>query len=69
MIPMTISTTRCGHTHCYRKKTGKQFLDFIKRIVDQKYDSNGTGYVSIHKSNNVKETIARYHHHHHPRIP
>ena len=28
-------------THGYRKKTtGKQFLDFIKRIVDRKYDSN-----------------------------
>ena len=26
-------------THGYRKKTGKQFLDFIKR-VDQKYDDS-----------------------------
>ena len=56
-------------THGYKKKTGKQFLDFIKR-VDQKY---GDGIkciflvldnVSIHRSKKVKETIAR----HHPRI-
>ena len=56
-------------THGYRKKTGKQFLDFIKR-VDQRYDSNVQQIflildnVSIHKSNKVKETLARYH----PRI-
>lgn len=57
-------------THGYRKKTrGKQFLDFIKR-VDQKYDSNIKQIflildnVSIHKSNKVKETLARCH----PRI-
>ncbi len=56
-------------THGYRKKTGKQFLDFIKR-VDQKYDSNVkqifliVDNVSIYKSNKVKETLARYH----PRI-
>jgi transposase len=56
-------------THSYRKKTGKQFLDFIKR-VDQKYDDSikqiflVLDNVSIHKSNKVKQTIARYH----PRI-
>lgn len=56
-------------THGYRKKTGKQFLDFIKR-VDQKYVSNIDKIflildnISIHKSNKVKDTIAR----HHPRI-
>ena len=56
-------------THGYRKKTGKQFLDFIKR-VDQKYDSNVKQIflildnVSIHKSNKVKEILARCH----PRI-
>ena len=57
-------------THSYKQKTeGKQFLDFIKR-VDQKYDSNVKQIflildnVSIHKSNKVKETLAR----HHPRI-
>ena len=56
-------------THGYRKKTGKQFLDFINR-VDQKYVSNiekiflVLNNISIHKSNKVKDTIAR----HHPRI-
>jgi len=56
-------------THAYKQKTGKQFLDFIKR-VDQKYDSDVKQIflildnVSIHKSNKVKETLAR----HHPRI-
>jgi transposase len=56
-------------THGYRKKTGKQFLDFIKR-VDQKYDSNVKQIfvildnISIHKSNKVKQTISKYH----PRI-
>ena len=58
-------------THSYKQKTGKQFLDFIKR-VDQKYDNGNIKQIflildntSIHKSNNkVKETLAR----HHPRI-
>ncbi len=27
------------HTHCYQKKTGKQFIDFLKR-VDRRYDKN-----------------------------
>ena len=34
---MTTPTTYQIWTHSYKKKTGKQFLDFIKR-VDQKYD-------------------------------
>lgn len=56
-------------THGYQRKTGKQFLDFIKR-VDLKYDDSikqiflVLDNVSIHKSNKVKQTIARYH----PRI-
>jgi len=56
-------------THGYKAKTGKQFLDFIKR-VDQKYGDNirqiflVLDNISIHKSNKVKQTIARYH----PRI-
>lgn len=56
-------------THGYRKKTGKQFLDFIDRI-DKKYDSSikqiflVLDNVSIHKSNKVKQTMAK----HHPRI-
>jgi transposase len=53
-------------THGYKQKTGKQFLDFIKR-VDQKYDSRikqiflVLDNASIHKSNKVKETLAKYH--------
>jgi transposase len=56
-------------THGYRKKTGKQFLDFIDRI-DKKYDSDVKQIflvldnISIHKSNKVKQTIDRCH----PRI-
>jgi transposase len=57
------------YTHSYKQKTSKQFLDFIK-LVDQKYDHSikqiflVLDNVSIHKSNKVKETLARYH----PRI-
>ena len=58
-------------THGYKQKTGKQFLDFIKRVVDQRYDDNikkiflVLDNISIHsRSNKVKETLARYH----PRI-
>ena len=58
-------------THSYRKKTrGKQFLDFIDRIDQQKYDSSVKQIflvldnVSIHKPNKVKQTIAKYY----PRI-
>jgi transposase len=56
-------------THSYKRKTGKQFLDFINR-VDNKYGDNikqiflVLDNASIHKSKIVKETIARYH----PRI-
>ncbi len=56
-------------THSYKRKTGKQFLDFIKR-VDQKYDCSIKQIFlildnsSIHKSNKVKQTLAR----HYPRI-
>jgi transposase len=57
------------YTHSYKQKTSKQFLDFIK-LVDQKYDHRikqiflVLDNVSIHKSNKVKENLARYH----PRI-
>lgn len=56
-------------THGYKQKTGKQFLDFIKR-VDQKYDCNVKQIflvldnISIHKSNKVKDTVLKYY----PRI-
>ncbi len=51
-------------THGYQRKTGKQFLDFINKI-DQKYDDNikqiflVLDNASIHKSNKVKQTIAK----------
>lgn len=54
-------------THSYRRKTiGEQFLDFVKR-VDQKYDSTIKQIflildnAPIHKSNKVKQTIAKCH--------
>ncbi|MDR4490223.1 MAG: transposase [Candidatus Nitrosocosmicus sp.] len=54
-------------THGYKQNIiGKQFLDFIKRI-DQKCDNSikqiflVLDNVSIHKSNKVKQTIARCH--------
>jgi len=53
-------------THGYKQKTGKQFLDFVNR-VDQKYDDSikqiflVLDNVSIHKSNKVKQTIAKCH--------
>ena len=57
------------YTHSYRKKTGKQFLDFIKQI-DQKYNSDikqiflVLDNISIHRSKKVLETIQKYY----PRI-
>ena len=36
---MTILITDQMWTHDYKRKTGKQFLDFIKR-VDHKYDDS-----------------------------
>jgi hypothetical protein len=56
-------------THSYKKKNGKQFLDFIGRI-NSLYDSSikriflVLDNISIHKSKKVKETIDRYY----PRI-
>ena len=57
------------YTHCYRNKTGKQFIDFIKR-VDRKYNLEikkifvVLDNVSIHRSKKVQETIQK----HYPRI-
>ena len=53
------------YTHSYRNKTGKQFLDFIKR-VDRKYNSSikqiflVLDNISIHRSKKVRETIQKY---------
>ena len=58
---MTILITDQMWTHDYKRKTGKQFLDFIKR-VDHKYDDSIKDIflvldnVSIHKSNEVKDS-------------
>ena len=55
------------YTHCYKNKTGDQFLDFIKR-VDRKYDSSVKQIflvldnASIHRSKKVREIIQKYHH-------
>ncbi len=57
------------YTHSYRNKTGKQFLDFIKRI-DRKYNLEikqiflVLDNISIHRSKKVRETIQK----HYPRI-
>ena len=48
------------HVQCYRNKTGKQFVDFLKR-VDRRYDKNIQNIfvvpdnLSAHKSKKVKE--------------
>lgn len=53
------------HVHCYRNKTGKQFVDFLKR-VDKRYDKNIQNIflvldnLSAHKSKMVKEVLAKY---------
>lgn len=53
------------HVHCYRNKTGKQFVDFLKG-VDKRYDKNIQNIflvldnLSAHKSKMVKEKISKY---------
>jgi hypothetical protein len=50
------------HVHCYKRKTGKQFVDFLK-IVDKRYDKNIQNIflvldnLSAHKSKMVKKDI------------
>ena len=52
------------HIHCYQKKTGKQFIDFLKR-VEKRYDKNIQNIflvldnLSVHKSKKVKEMLAK----------
>jgi transposase len=51
------------HIHCYQKKTGKQFIDFLKR-VEKRYDKNIQNIflldnLSAHKSKMVKEEISK----------
>ncbi len=52
------------HVQCYKNKTGKQFIDFLKR-VDKRYDKNIQNIfvvldnLSAHKSKMVKEEISK----------
>ena len=53
------------HVQSYKKKTGKQFVDFLKR-VDRRYDKNIQNIflvldnlLSVHKSKKVKEEISK----------
>ncbi len=54
------------HVHCYKRKTGKQFVDFLKKRVDKRYDKNIQNIflvldnLSAHKSNVVQKEIFRY---------
>jgi transposase len=53
------------HVHCYKRKTGKQFVDFLKR-VDKRYDKNIRNIfvvldnLSAHKSKVVQKEISKY---------
>ena len=52
------------HVQCYKKKTAKQFTDFLKR-VDRRYDKNILKNIfvvldnlSVHKSKKAKDEIS-----------
>ncbi len=53
------------HIHCYQKKKGKQFIDFLKR-VDKRYDKDIQNIfivldnLSAHKSKMAKKEISKY---------
>jgi transposase len=53
------------HVHCYRNKTGKQFVDFLK-IIDRRYNKNIQSIfvvldnLSAHKSKLTKKVLAKY---------
>ena len=53
------------HLQCYKKKTGKQFIDFLKR-VEKRYDNSIQNIfvvidnLSVHKSKKVKQQISKY---------
>jgi transposase len=53
------------HVHCYKRKTVKQFVDFLKR-VDKRYDKNIQNIfvvldnLSAHKSKVVQKEISKY---------
>jgi transposase len=54
------------HVQCYRNKTAKQFIDFLKKRVDRRYDKNIQNIfvvldnISVHKSKKVKDEISKY---------
>jgi len=53
------------HVQCYKRKTAKQFVDFLKR-VDKRYDKNIQNIfvvldnLSVHKSKKAKNEIFKY---------
>jgi hypothetical protein len=53
------------HVQCYKRKRGKQFVDFLKRI-DKRYDKNIQNIfvvldnLSAHKSKIVQKVLAKY---------
>jgi transposase len=54
------------HVHCYRNKTGKQFVDFLKRLDKRYNDKNILKNIflvlynlSVHKSKKVKEEVSK----------
>jgi len=53
------------HVQCYKKKKGKQFVDFLKR-EDRRYDENIQNIfvvldnLSVHKSKKIKDGISKY---------
>ncbi len=53
------------HVHCYRKKTAKQFIDFLKR-VDRRYDDKDIKNIflvldnlSVYKSKRLQKEISK----------
>jgi hypothetical protein len=53
------------HVQCYKRKTGKQFVDFIKRI-DRRYNGKNIQNIfvvldnlSVHKSKRVQKEISK----------
>ena len=62
---MITQMIRYACTRCYKKKTAKQFIDFLKR-VDRRYDKNIQNIfvvldnLSVHKSKRVQKEISKY---------
>jgi len=65
LVRMIIQIIRCTCTQCYKRKTGKQFVDFIKRI-DRRYNGKNIQNIfvvldnlSVHKSKRVQKEISK----------